>query len=197
MVGVGGGNVPAVVEIGGGSPAVHQQDGRLKEVNNQPGEPTIRKYRRQIEQAKEKAENRTRLALEARLPMRELIAGVAEDIERFAAELGLTIIQRVMEAEIQQKVGQYPAHKAKQVQAYVQSLAGKLELYFLPPYAPELNPDEFVWGHAKANGVSKKPLRQNESLRQRVESDLEDIKQNKTLVRSFFCAESVAYARDW
>src|SRR2546426_8980258 len=39
--------------------------------------------------------------------MSELIAGVSEDIETFAAELGLTIIQRVMEAEIQQKVGQW------------------------------------------------------------------------------------------
>ncbi len=67
----------------------------------------MRRYRRQMEQARQKAENRTQLALEARLPMTELIAGVAEDIETFAAELGLTIIQRVMEAEIQQKVGQW------------------------------------------------------------------------------------------
>jgi transposase-like protein len=37
--------------------------------------------------------------------MSELIAGVREDIEGFAAELGLTIMQRVMAAEIDQKVG--------------------------------------------------------------------------------------------
>jgi transposase len=34
-----------------------------------------------------------------------------------------------------------------------------LELHFLPPYAPDLNPDEFVWQHAKTNGAAKKPLR--------------------------------------
>ena len=34
-----------------------------------------------------------------------------------------------------------PAHKAKVVQNYVKSTGGKLELYFLPGYAPELNPD--------------------------------------------------------
>jgi len=33
-----------------------------------------------------------------------------------------------------------PAHKAKIVQDYVASTAGKLELHFLPGYAPELNP---------------------------------------------------------
>jgi transposase len=90
----------------------------------------------------------------------------------------------------------HPSHKAKLVQSYVRSLRGKLELHFLPPYAPDLNPDEFVWGHAKVNGVSKKPLRQNESLKDRVTSDLTAIQQNKRLIRSFFCAASVAYARD-
>jgi len=72
----------------------------------------MRKYKRQIEQAKQKAENATRLALEAQLPMSELIAGVREDIEGFAAELGLTIIQRVMAAEIDQKAGRWGQQKS-------------------------------------------------------------------------------------
>ena len=38
----------------------------------------------------------------------------------------------------------HPAHIAKVVAHYVQRLAGRLELHFLPGYAPELNPDEFV-----------------------------------------------------
>ena len=90
----------------------------------------------------------------------------------------------------------HPSHRAKRVKDYVQSLGGKLELHFLPPYAPELNPDEFVWSYAKVSGVSKKPLRKNESLRERVESDLKAMKQNKPLVKSFFCAPSVVYAKD-
>lgn len=65
----------------------------------------MRKYLRRMEQAKEKAANRERLSLEAQLPMSELIAGVAADIEAYAAELGLIIIQRVMEREVQEKVG--------------------------------------------------------------------------------------------
>lgn len=90
----------------------------------------------------------------------------------------------------------HPAHKAKLVQRYVQSLKGRLELHFLPPYAPDLNPDEFVWSHMKTNGVSKKPLKKNESLQKRIEEDLKAVKENRKLVRSFFCAESVAYAKD-
>jgi len=90
----------------------------------------------------------------------------------------------------------HPAHKANVVKAYWQSLQGRLELHFLPPYAPDLNPDEFVWSYMKNNGVSKKPLKQNESLQQRVEQDLTTIQNNRKLVRSFFCAASVAYVTD-
>jgi len=82
----------------------------------------MRKYKRQIEQAKEKAANRERLHLEAQLPMKELIAGVRQDIEGFAAELGLTIIQRVMAAEIDQKVGpwgQQQSHRHGHQPGYV------------------------------------------------------------------------------
>jgi len=87
-------------------------------------------------------------------------------------------------------------HKAKTVMHYVDSLKGLLELHSLPPYCPDLNPDEFVWSHMKNNGVSKKPLKQNESLRKRVEEDLVKLHGNADLVRSFFGAESVLYAKD-
>jgi transposase len=90
----------------------------------------------------------------------------------------------------------HPSHKAKLVFKYVESLAGKLELHFLPAYAPELNPDEFVWNHLKRQGTSKKPLKKGESLRRRVEDDLMTIKRKPTLVRAFFRAPSVAYTAD-
>lgn len=90
----------------------------------------------------------------------------------------------------------HPSHRAKMIQQYVQSTRGKLELHFLPPYAPDLNPDEFVWQHAKTNGVSKKPLREKESLRDRVTQDMAAMRSNPALVRSFFDAPSVAYAKD-
>jgi transposase len=90
----------------------------------------------------------------------------------------------------------HPAHTAKAVAHYVQSLQGRLALHFLPGYAPELNPDEFVWSYLKHQGVSKKPLRRDESLRRRVHADLAAIKSRPALVRSFFHAPSVAYIRD-
>ena len=90
----------------------------------------------------------------------------------------------------------HPSHRAKVVAAYVAACRGQLELHFLPPYAPDLNPDELVWQYAKTNGVARKPLKQNESLKQRVETDLAAIKAKPKLLRSFFGAPSVVYAKD-
>lgn len=88
----------------------------------------------------------------------------------------------------------HPAHRARLVSDYVKSLKGRLELHFLPPYAPDLNPDEFVWSHVRRTGLSKTPLRVGESLKARVVADLAGIKRRPALVRSFFGGPTVAYA---
>jgi transposase len=53
-----------------------------------------------------------------------------------------------------------PAHKGPLVRSYVDSLRGKLQLHYLPGYAPELNPDELVWNHMTRTGTAKKPFAQ-------------------------------------
>lgn len=114
----------------------------------------------------------------------------------FTAALFVVMLQDLMKGRkkpVMLVVDGLPVHKAKSVAKYVQSTKGRLELHFLPPYAPDLNPDEFVWSHLKQNGTSKKPLHKNEALRQRVETDLAQIKQDRRLVRSFFKAPSVSY----
>jgi transposase len=41
-------------------------------------------------------------------------------------------------------VDSHSAHTAKATGGYVASTGGRLTLFFLPPYSPELNPDEWV-----------------------------------------------------
>src|SRR5262245_43514556 len=89
-----------------------------------------------------------------------------------------------------------PAHKAKVVQDYVKSTGGKLQLYFLPGYAPGLNPDELVWNYMKRTGTAKRPLAQDQCLQDCIEADLLLIQKNPALVRSFFKAPDVAYITD-
>ena len=89
-----------------------------------------------------------------------------------------------------------PAHKAKMVREYVESTKGKLELHFLPGYAPELNPDELVWNHVKRTGTARSPLTAGESLQDRIEADLLVVQADPALIRSFFKAPNVAYITD-
>lgn len=89
-----------------------------------------------------------------------------------------------------------PAHKKAVVKEYVAAMQGRLTLHFLPGYAPDLNPDELVWSHAKRSGVARRPLQQGEKLEERVARQLADIGSNPRLVRSFFRHPSVAYITD-
>jgi hypothetical protein len=41
-------------------------------------------------------------------------------------------------------VDNLPVHRARRVTAWVQDNAERIELFYLPPYAPEHNPDEFL-----------------------------------------------------
>jgi DDE superfamily endonuclease len=47
------------------------------------------------------------------------------------------------------------AHRAKKTAACVETLGGKLRLFFLPPYSPDRNPDALVWKHLKAETVGR------------------------------------------
>jgi transposase len=48
-----------------------------------------------------------------------------------------------------------PAHRAKKTKAFVETLGGKLRLFFLPLYSPDRNPDELLWKHLKADTVGR------------------------------------------
>ncbi len=42
-----------------------------------------------------------------------------------------------------------PAHRSRVVRQYLDSLGGWIQMEYLPPYAPELNPVEYIWASWK------------------------------------------------
>ncbi|MGH3549951.1 MAG: transposase [Pseudonocardiaceae bacterium] len=46
-------------------------------------------------------------------------------------------------------------HKANIVKEYVAGTGGRLQLFFLPPYSPELNPDEWVNENVKHDRIAR------------------------------------------
>ena len=86
-----------------------------------------------------------------------------------------------------------PAHTALAVKEYVAELDGKLTLHYLPGYAPDLNPDELVWSHAKRTDNARQPLQKGERLADRLTAQLTELARRPALARSFFRHPSGAY----
>jgi transposase len=89
----------------------------------------------------------------------------------------------------------HPAHKAKLVKNHVESLSGKLKLFYLPPYSPHLNPDETVWAHVKRK-VSTRLVGSAEEMKRFALGALRSIQKLPALVKSFFRHPDCRYILD-
>ena len=87
----------------------------------------------------------------------------------------------------------HPSHRARKVFEFVRKTKGKLRLFFLPPYSPELNPDELVWNHLKNHGVGKRIVKSREELKRVVIGHLRYLQKTPDLVRAFFRERHVRY----
>jgi transposase len=85
-------------------------------------------------------------------------------------------------------------HRSRPVRDFVARQEGRLRLFFLPPYAPELNPTEQVWNHVKHHGVGKAALRSATDLRRFVLSRLRSLQRLPWTVRMFFLTPDTQYA---
>ena len=90
----------------------------------------------------------------------------------------------------------HPMHKAKMVANCVAEFGGKLRLFFLPPYSPELNPDEQVWRDLKCNGLGRTEIVDREDMAQKVTAHLENLRGLPKKVRSFFQLPMTRYAAE-
>jgi transposase len=87
----------------------------------------------------------------------------------------------------------YPSHKSRETLEFVKSTEGRLSVYFLPPYSPELNPDELVWKNVKHDNVGKMASRSEDEMRIGVEKALKKLQSATEFVRSFFRAPDLSY----
>jgi transposase len=91
-------------------------------------------------------------------------------------------------------VDNHPIHKTHKVQQFIEKQNGKLKLFYLPPYSPELNPDELVWNDVKNHGLSRHLVDSLDSLVNKVSSRLYSLQKQKGKIVSFFKTSTTAYA---
>ena len=89
----------------------------------------------------------------------------------------------------------HPVHRSKAVREFVEATDGRLRLFFLPPYSPELNPDEWVWKNVKHDRIGKAGIRSADDLRNKAERALRRLQRLPGLVCAFFSDPHIRYAR--
>jgi transposase len=90
----------------------------------------------------------------------------------------------------------HPTHKAKRVAQFL-ATAGRqqrLRLFYLPPYSPELNPDERVWNDLKNNALGRQVITTPDEMHRAVRRHLRVIQRSPARVRAYFKNEATRYA---
>jgi transposase len=87
----------------------------------------------------------------------------------------------------------HPAHRAKVTSKFVASTGGRLKLFFLPGYSPELNPDEWVWKNVKHDRIGKTPITAAADFKAIVTSALHRLQKQANKIRGFFADPNLAY----
>ena len=86
----------------------------------------------------------------------------------------------------------HSAHKSAKTRAFVASTKGRLSLFYLPPYSPELDPVEWVWHNIKHDRVGKMAPRSLEEKKAGIEKAVERLQACRELVLGFFRSPDVA-----
>ena len=87
----------------------------------------------------------------------------------------------------------HPVHRSKTVKDYVASTGGRLRLFRLPSYSPELNPDEWAWKNVKHDTIGRQAILGADDFAMKVLAALERLAQLPHIVRAFFADPNLRY----
>lgn len=88
----------------------------------------------------------------------------------------------------------HPVHRSAEVKRWLARHADRLELFFLPGYSPDLNPDEFLNQDVKSNALGRQRPATRAEMIEGVRSYLRSTQRQPEIVQSYFHAETVRYA---
>jgi transposase len=87
----------------------------------------------------------------------------------------------------------HPVHRSNAVKAFAASTGGQLRLCFLPGYAPELNPDEWVWKNIKHDRIGRAGVTSPDDLKAKALAALHRLQKLPHLVQGFFRDPNLRY----
>ena len=117
--------------------------------------------------------------------------------ERFRVKIFLTFLSRLIKQakrKVFLVVDGHPVHRAKIVQAWRETHRAELEIFYLPGYSPELNPDELWNQDLKSNALGRRRPATKPEMATDVRSYARSTQRRPEVVRSYFREEHVRYA---
>jgi len=115
---------------------------------------------------------------------------------RFQAERFMSFCERLIKQSRRKVfliVDGHPAHRAKLVKRWLEDNAERIELFFLPGYAPDLNPDELLNGDIK-RAVGQVRPRDRDALKAATRKWLHRRQKQPAILANFFNEPHVSYA---
>jgi transposase len=113
----------------------------------------------------------------------------APDLLRFLARLVRDARQKVFLI-----LDRLPVHRSAKVRDWLVGREAEIEVFYLPGYSPELNPDEGLNGDLKQAVTRKEPARSKAQLKRAVVGHLRRLSKLPDRVRSFFGHKTFRYA---
>jgi len=116
---------------------------------------------------------------------------------RFNASLFIAFLKRLIRQagrKVFLIVDGHPVHRARAVKDWLARHADQIALFYLPPYSPELNPDELLNQDVKTNALGRRRPRNQDELISDTRSYLRRRQRRPALVSRYFEEPHVAYA---
>jgi transposase len=105
-------------------------------------------------------------------------------------------LTRHLDRKIHLVLDGHPSHRAKLLKAWLAGRAERIEMHFLPPYSPELNPVELLNGDLKHHVTATQSPRDQQELATGARTHLRRRQNQPDRVKAFFGKEQVRYAAD-
>jgi transposase len=84
-------------------------------------------------------------------------------------------------------------HRSRAVATLLQAYRARLEAVLLPPYAPDLNPDEWAWAHLKCRELANHTAPDTPSLQRAIRRAVCRMRRRPVLIRSFLRASELPW----
>jgi len=117
--------------------------------------------------------------------------------ERFTTLVFVKFLERLLRGsdyKIYLIVDNHSVHQSRRVRAWLRRHSERIRMFFLPPYSPELNPDELLNNDVKTNAVGRRRASDGTDLLANVRGYLLSTQRQPHIVKSYFRARCVVYA---